>query len=508
MFSQSITAYLLTSLIAMLKGKLKDSLLINTLNRVVDYVSEQAKGSRFFAWIGKDVFTSKYYETSFFYGIFNAVLGFVLKIIKTVQVWVRGIFKNSLTLYLFDKFASSKHFTVDRILAYFIGFMFIVPHDYWNNLYAFLAAVFFVFWIFMNIASGKLAAKNAKAINVTIVGFLMAIVVSTVTAINFSDAFRIGLFMIASVFLAYSVYASVDTKEKLVKFLEIILGAVTITAVIGIVQRFMGVEVDPEYVDTITNAGMPGRVFSTFANPNNFAELLLLFMPFFVPVFLSKHEKRGKIAVGACFIIVLAALAMTYSRSCWVGFALATVLFVLMYDKRLIAPLIILVLVAIPLLPDTIMNRIFTIGSMKDTSNSYRLYIWESCWLMVKHFGNVGLGLGPASFKNVYMNYADQAALTAPHSHMLYMEIIIEMGILGFATFIGYIYSVVKKSIGAVRTADNVLKTVAIAGLSSLLGIAFVCCAEYIWFYPRVMFAFWIVPGLLLATARIAKKGE
>lgn len=508
MFSQSITAYLLTSLIAILKNKFENSLLVNSLYKLMDCLSKHAAESKFCAWAHKDVFTERYYETSLFYGAFNAVLRFVFKIIRNIQGWVRGIFKNSLTLYLYDKVVGLKWFTVDRILALFIGFMFIVPHDFWNNLYAFLAAVFFAFWIFMNIASGKLKGKNGKAINVTIVGFFVAICVSTVTAIKFSDAFRIGLFMIASLLLAYSVYASVDTKEKLISFLKIVLGAVTITAVIGIVQRFMGVEVDPEYVDMATNAGMPGRVFSTFANPNNFAELLLLFMPFFVPLFLSVKERRAKLGVAGCFIIVLVALAMTYSRSCWVGFALAAVLFVLMYDKRLIVPLIIVVLVAIPLLPETIMNRIFTIGSMKDTSNSYRLYIWESCWRMVKHYGSVGLGLGPASFKSVYMNYADQAALTAPHSHMLYMELIIEMGILGFVSFMGYIYSVIKKTASAMKNMDNTLKAVAIAGFSALLGIAFVCCAEYIWFYPRVMFAFWIVPGLLLATARIAKKGE
>ncbi len=125
---------------------------------------------------------------------------------------------------------------------------------------------------------------------------------------------------------------------------------------------------------------------------------------------------------------------------------------------------------------------------------------------MIKRFGLTGLGIGPASFKAVYPDYAASIAITAPHSHMLYMELVLETGLLGFLSFFAYIYTVVKRTAGAMRRMDKELKTFAIAGLSSLLGIAFVCCAEYVWFYPRVMFAFWMVPALCLAVVRITKR--
>ena len=199
---------------------------------------------------------------------------------------------------------------------------------------------------------------------------------------------------------------------------------------------------------------------------------------------------------------------MTYSRSGWVGFAISAIVFVCIYDKRLLIPFGVLVVAAIPFLPDTIMNRIFTIGSMNDSSNSYRLYIWDSCIRMIKDYGIKGLGLGPESFRAVYPGYSSPVAITAPHSHMLYMEIVLEMGVLGAVSFFAYIVATIKKAAGSMRIMDKELKSYAIAGVSALSGIAFVCCAEYIWFYPRVMFAFWIVPGLMLATARIAKKAE
>ena len=38
-------------------------------------------------------------------------------------------------------------------------------------------------------------------------------------------------------------------------------------------------KVNPSYVDLKVNAGMPGRVFSIFDNPNTFAQVLLLLLP-------------------------------------------------------------------------------------------------------------------------------------------------------------------------------------------------------------------------------------
>ncbi len=488
--------------------QLRESLFVNLLLRFFEWISDKVRESLIYDWLGKSVFTEKYYSDSIFYHILNKILKLIYGAASAVRRAAGKVFKQSLTYAAAEKISAWRFFSPDVFLAFFIGVMFIAPHEAWNNLYAVLGALFFAAWVVMDISSGKIKARRAEGIKLSLAVFAVAIAVSVVTAIVFSDALRISLFMIASLLFMLSIYASVDTKEKLVRFTGIILAFVTLTAAYGFVQRAMGVEVDLEFVDVTANEGMPGRVFSTFSNPNNFAELLLLFIPFFVPLFLYAKKNSTKTAIFAAFIIVLGALIMTYSRSCWVGFALAAVLFVVLYDKRLIIPAVIIALIAIPFLPDTVMNRIFTIGSLEDSSNSYRLYIWDSCLRMVRDYFVSGIGLGPASFRVIYPDYAASVAITAPHSHMLYMELILETGIMGFVSFFAYIYTVVKTAAGSMRIMDKKLRAFAIAGLSALLGIAFVCCAEYIWFYPRVMFAFWLIPGMLLSVIRIAKKEE
>lgn len=505
MVTQSLTWHIITSFFKGLVNMVKSSRIFNALMTFSDWITKVVTQSCLYSWLGKDVFTEKYYSSSVVYSLIGGVWNFILNIIKKAQIFVRKIFKNSMCLNLFDMAQEKGFLSVDVFLAAFIGLMFVMPHERWNNLYAFLAACFFAFWIVMNIASGKLKGRNAAGVGLGTVVFIVAIFVSTVTAFVFSDALRIALFLLASILFTYSIYASVDTKEKLVRFIKIILSFVTITALYGIMQRIAGVDVDLEFVDITANEGMPGRVYSTFSNPNNFAELLILFLPFFVPVFFSVKSKLEKLMAAFGFAAVVGALAMTYSRSCWVGFALSAVVFVCLFDKRLLIPLGVVAIAAIPFLPDTIMNRIFTIGSMNDSSNSYRIYIWESCINIIRDWGVTGIGLGPSSFRCVYPGYSSPIAVTAPHSHMLYMEIIIEMGIMGAVGFFGYIIATVKKAGGAMRLMDKSMKMYAIAGISALGGIAFVCCAEYIWFYPRVMFAFWTLLGVIMSVTRIVK---
>ena len=86
---------------------------------------------------------------------------------------------------------------------------------------------------------------------------------------------------------------------------------------------------------------------------------------------------------------------------------------------------------------------------------------------------------------------------------MLFLEVFAEMGFIGFMTFIYLICALV------VRSAKNVLKEkngdmriYSVAAASSMLGILIIGFAEYVWFYPRNLFIFFIAIGVAMAAAR------
>ncbi len=451
----------------------------------------------------------KKYNNSLFYMLLDKLLNVIITPLKRIYGFFEQKSKDSVARCVFNAFHDRGYFKFEYICALLIGFMFIVPHGMWNNIYAVFVAILIGGLYFLVYLSGKRGfSLNPRGIPVSMVAFLMAILAGIAITPDHMDGIRISLFYVASIVFAYAVYGSISAKKVLVNFVTIIIGALTIMCLYAIYQNYVGVAIDVRLTDLTANAGMPGRVYSTVENPNNFAEIIVLFLPFVYAMILSSESKLSKTAFVAVLGVCVAALAMTYSRSCYIAFAIATLVFVIMYDWRLLIPLAILAIICVPFLPESIMNRIFTIGSLTDSSNSYRTNVWEGVIRLVKDNGIYGIGIGPAAFSTIYPRYASARAMIASHSHMLYFEIFVELGIVGFLGFMAYMYSCLKKGFSNVNNSDKTIRCMIIAAISAFAGISFTACAEYIWFYPRVMFAFWTVLGILLASAKMARKNK
>ncbi len=383
--------------------------------------------------------------------------------------------------------------------------IFLCYSTWWNNLYALLVGVILFAVLIYKCRETPLKPSQ---LDFFVVLFGISVILGVLAAADKADAVRIAIIAVTALIFLLITAISLDSEQKLKSFLKIMAGAIAITAIVAIIQRLMGIEVDAEFVDLSMNEGMPGRVYSTMENPNNYAELLVLFIPFLFALFIDAKGRWKKLFWAAVAVITVVALVMTYSRSCYVAIALAAVIFILVYDYRLIFPLICIAIAAVPFLPETVMNRIFTIGSLQDSSNSYRLYIWDTCVNLIVNYGVSGLGIGPEAFARFYKPIAHTAAVKAPHSHMLYMELVLEYGILGFIGFFGYYIRIIRKGIKCLKYSNKNQRAFVAAGLSALISICFVSAAEYIWFYPRDMFAHFIVMGLLIATVKNIKKGS
>lgn len=462
----------------------------------------------FFSGLYNNSFLKKYteskpffnglWEKSFLAKIADRIFDFISRVIIGAGDTAKKICSGSAIGALCDKL--SKKITYHCFLGLVFGLVFLIYSDWWNNLYAAAAAIVLTS-ILIYIKRGKEIAPSKM--DFFMVLFLVSIALGIFAAQSKTDAVRIALIAISALLFHFCTVTTLDTDKKLSNFTKILCTAIFITAIVAICQRIAGVEVDPEYVDLANNEGMPGRVFATMENPNNYAELLILFMPFMLAIFVNEIKLSKKVLWFFMTAVTFVALAMTYSRSCYVALMLAVIIFLLVYDYHLLIPLLIAAAFAVPFLPETIYNRILTIGSLSDSSNSYRLYIWEVCTRLAGNYGLSGLGLGPVSFRSYYRPIAYQNAIKAPHSHMLYLELILEYGIVGFIGFMGYYIRLIRNAFSSVKAASKQQKAYLGAGLGALVGICFVCLAEYIWFYPRDMFAHLIVMGMLAAQIKI-----
>ncbi len=519
MFSQSMTAgflkkigvmakesfmlALFMSIFGRLKNDFNNSCMLKIMTKIVEFIKSSYDASAFKRFVDSSPKLHDAYRSSLLCAVICFVFSLITKLAGSVFGVAERLASGGMVHGVLKKLSGCGIFAYHNVFALLIGIMIVCPHELWNNLYALVFALGLGTWFLIRVYRNEDSADFGN-INFGLVIFILFASVISLLSMAKADAVRIMLFVYTAVVFGLLMGKTGCKKENIISMLKILCTAVAVTAVVGIIQRFMGVEVNPEYVDVETSGNMPGRVFSTFANPNNFAELLVLFMPLTAALVMILEGKREKYFFAVCFALDFVAIGMSYSRSCWIALALALVVMILVFDWKLLVPVLFIAILAIPFLPESILNRFLSIGSMQDSSNAYRLHIWSGAIRVIKNYFVSGLGAGPENFRIFYRPLADFESLTAPHSHMIYMELVIEFGIFAAMGFFYYLITLMRKGFSAIAKADKKTKMILTAALGSMVGMLFVCMAEYVWFYPRDMFVFWVVMGVIAAATSIA----
>ena len=142
---------------------------------------------------------------------------------------------------------------------------------------------------------------------------------------------------------------------------------------------------------------------------------------------------------------------------------------------------------------------------MEDTSTSYRVYIWMGTLGMMKHYWFGGIGMGEAAFAQVYPFFSYNAII-APHSHNLFLQLLVEAGISGLGVFLIMQIVFAKKMSIVYRSADKKSENsmLALALASGVIGFLVQSMFDYTFYNYRVMAVFFMVMGLGMALRHIA----
>ena len=71
----------------------------------------------------------------------------------------------------------------------------------------------------------------------------------------------------------------------------------------AVIQSIAGIETDAMLTDIANNKGMAGRAYSTVENPNNFAEIVVLLIPFIAALFFGEKRMKYKGVLALGFLI-------------------------------------------------------------------------------------------------------------------------------------------------------------------------------------------------------------
>jgi len=153
------------------------------------------------------------------------------------------------------------------------------------------------------------------------------------------------------------------------------------------------------------------------------------------------------------------------------------------------------------------LQRISTIGSPLDTSNAYRLRVWQESLGIIKDFPLTGIGLGHESFLSIYPFYMLDRGKSPFHTHNTYLQVLVETGIIGLLVFLWLLLSYFKRGLKAIAsTRDKELKYLMIASLSATVGILTQGIGEVIIYLPKITILFWINIALLFLSIKIAEQ--
>ena len=470
-----------------------------------------------------------YLAGSFLIGFPIRIFSVVISLFKRLFLWIANINKNSVNRKIFLFFAEpwSRPNSFTNILktsipcriinwlcadfkfsflSIFILFMSIVPDVLWSNWFIVIAAVFFVTFFILNYFLGNNSGLDKKYIFSSLLVYILFAIISFFTGFGGMDSVRVAVIMFSSIIISVLIPNLVDTKEKFENLVFVILISLVLTSLYGFLQVYMGIEINAAFVDLYAHAGLPGRLYSTMGNPNNYAKFVTMLLPFCVSFAILAKSTFKKIFLFAMISPVLIALALTFSRASYLALAGIAFVYILLIMPRLIPIGIFLAILAIPFVPQVIIDRIATVGT--DTSSLYRVWIWEGSWNVIQSYWSSGIGIGPHAFNMIYRAYTRAEASNAMHAHNVFLNIWIEVGITGFIAMIIYNISLAKTGISSFFDDQTELKFYIAAGVSSLFGFIMFSMVEHVWFYPRTMLTYFLLTGMILALARIQEKSK
>ena len=459
----------------------------------------------------------------------------IYKLLIGISNWINKIFSESFLVGLFMKEKDSKKVDDDTIFSKFmmkfISFIQKIAHKikldkvFENSIFAkpmiwlsitvfavpfvstmmsLLLLICTALSLFLKVAINKNFKLKYFKTNAWVLMFALVIGICAVTSISLEESRNIALLMIAFV-LSYFVVINTIENEKQFKFILYVFSiAAVITAFYGLYQYMFGDLYSQAWLDKEMFEDIKMRVYSTFENPNVYGEYLILAIPIIAGLLWTEKGIFKKLFWLGSLGVTMLALALTFSRGCWLGIILAIGLLAIMIDRRFILLGIVALLFLPFVLPESIINRFLSIGNMGDSSTSYRVYIWMGTLAMLADYWFSGIGLGITSFNTIYPIYSYND-ISAPHSHNLYLQLVVEFGIVGLIVFLGMLYNFYKETIISICKKKNILTSSLIAGVS---GFMLQSMFDHTWYNYRVVLIFWIIIAFGLVSTKVSKSDE
>ena len=199
-----------------------------------------------------------------------------------------------------------------------------------------------------------------------------------------------------------------------------------------------------------------------------------------------------------------AALALTLTRSAWVGAGGGVGLLLVLKDRRLLTAAPIVLVLAIVLAPAGVTDRVFSMFDRTDPTNRDRFAMARIGTRMIADHPLTGVG--PDMVQEVYGDYRDAGAVneTNPHLHNVPLQIAAERGLPALAVWLWFVAVAVRELWRHLRIPES--RALAAGGLAAVVSMLAAGMFEYNFGDSEFLMLFLVVLTLPAAAAYNAQE--
>ena len=247
--------------------------------------------------------------------------------------------------------------------------------------------------------------------------------------------------------------------------------------ILALIQWMLRVPSPPGWFAGSERWLIPTRVAGHFSNPNIFAGFLLFLQPLGWAWALELNLQMKRRFILAVLFLQTIVLVLTFSYAAWFILLGEAILFIWVSPLK---PNRIVLVGGILLLLICILFGWSILGGTAD----YRFQIWKASW---ETFHGHFFGTGAGGF-GIYYPMA-QNAVKAKHAHSLYLQVLVEFGVVGFLALLATGFGIAKR----ISLKNSLWRRAVLAALVGQFVWGFV---EYIWAIPLMTLLFWLGEGI------------
>jgi O-antigen ligase len=225
--------------------------------------------------------------------------------------------------------------------------------------------------------------------------------------------------------LFYLVVNQVTTVERATTLTRVLIASGTVMALYGLTQSLAH--------------GVDFRVHGTMSIYMHFAGLMMLVSLMTLAQLLLRTQRRQGLWALPALLISVAALAMTQTRSAWLGFLAGCCVLLGLHKKVFLLTVPLLVLVVFLLVPQPVKTRALSIIDRRGITAQERLSMWHSGLHIIRDHLWTGVGMG--AMVDMYRLYREPDSPVDPtrrigHLHNNLIQVAAERGLLGLACWL------------------------------------------------------------------------